>query len=150
MLSGTMPEPVTAAHKNSRGSRIKSIGVPAVFVQVFHYMIFQSTYSFRICPRHPRKCTLCGRSSDVRQLTGSMGPSAPPWFSPSRPSTEVSLCCGESSLMRRLLSGSYRPAAARILRIVSAFAAAVAPCHRSVPDEMSIQFFAAPSRLSAL
>ena len=48
---------------------------------------------------------------------------------------------GRSSLMRRLLSGSYRPAAARILRIVSAFAAAVASCHRFVPDEMSIQFF---------
>ena len=41
----------------------------------------------------------------------------------------------------RLLSGSYRPAAARILRIVSAFAAAVAPCHRFVPDEMSVLFF---------
>ena len=48
MLSGTMPEPVTAAHKNSRGFRIESIEVPAVFVQVFHYMIFQSEYCFSI------------------------------------------------------------------------------------------------------
>ena len=37
-----------------------------------------------------------GKSSDVRQLTGSMGRSTPPWFSPSRLSTEVSLCCDAS------------------------------------------------------
>ena len=34
-----------------------------------------------------------GMHSDVLQLSGSMGCSTPPWFSPSRPSTEVSSCC---------------------------------------------------------
>jgi len=45
---------------------------------------------------------------------------------------------------------AYAPVAARLLQAscrlgsfgnVSAFAAAVAPCHRFVPDEMSVQFF---------
>ena len=55
--------------------------------------------SFRICPRLPRKYRKrsCGNSSGVRQFTGSMGRSTPPWFSPSRPKTEVSLCCSRSS-----------------------------------------------------
>ncbi len=37
-----------------------------------------------------------GKSSDVRQFTGSMGRFTPPWFSLSRLSTEVSLCCDAS------------------------------------------------------
>ena len=44
---------------------------------------------------------------------------APPWFSPSRLSTEVSLCCEGSSLMCRELSGSYRPVAALAFRLSS-------------------------------
>jgi len=51
-------------------------------------------WSFRICPRHPRKS---GSHSGVRQLTGSMGRFTPPWFSPSRLATEVSLYCDGSS-----------------------------------------------------
>ena len=43
----------------------------------------------------------CGISSDVRQLTETMGRSTPPWFSPSRPGfpgTEVSSFCDASLL----------------------------------------------------
>ena len=47
---------------------------------------------------------------------------------------DLRLCAGCCpALTGQLPLGSFR--------IVSAFAAAVAPCHRSVPDEMSIQFF---------
>jgi hypothetical protein len=48
--------------------------------------------------------------------------------------SDLSLCAGCCpALTGQLPLGSFR--------IVSAFAAAVAPCHRSVPDEMSVQFF---------
>ena len=78
---------------------------------------------------------LSGNLSGVRQLTGSMGRFTPPWFSPSRPSTEVSLFCEGSSLMCRELSGSYRPVSALVTGTVFALAADVAPLHRFVPDE---------------
>ncbi len=76
----------------------------------------------------------CGKSSDVRQLTGSMGRFTPPWFSPSRPSTEVSLCCDalwpyprcSPGLTGRLSLGSW---------IVFAFTADVALHHSFVSDE---------------
>ena len=101
-----------------------------LYGRLFHYMIFPY---LSLTP--PENAAECGISPGVRQLTGSMGRFTPPWFSPSRPSTEVSLCCDGSSLMYRKLSGTYRPVTARILRIVSALAADVAPHHRFVPDE---------------
>ena len=77
---------------------------------------------------------LQGNQSGVRQLTGSMGRFTPLWFSQSRLSTEVSLCCVD---LRR------NPGAARLLQAscrsgfstVFAFTADVAPHHRFVPDE---------------
>ena len=81
----------------------------------------------------------CGKSSDVRQLTGSMGRFTPPWFSPSRPSTEVSLCCDVSwpypgcipGLTGRLSLGFWT---------VFAFTADVALHHRFVSDECIFSF----------
>ena len=82
----------------------------------------------------PENAAECGISPDVRQLTGSMGRFTPPWFSPSRPSTEVSLCCDAlwpdagscPAFTDRLPLGSW---------IVVAFTADVAPHHRFVSDE---------------